>query len=65
MSSQEGVVEITDPLVGAIAVAIEGVLQRGVRIRPDGEGWLIQLADDASQASEAEGAPKAEISRSW
>lgn len=53
-----------DPLVAAIAVAIEGVLQRGVRVRPEGEGWHIQLAPASGETSESVDSVGS-ITRSW
>lgn len=51
-----------DPLVAAIAVAIERMLERGIRVQPEGTGWLIRLTNEGVVEP---GETPAEISRSW
>jgi hypothetical protein len=52
--------KIEDPLVCAIADVVEMVFQRGIEVKPQGDGWFIRLANGSSEATEI-----ARIGRSW
>jgi len=53
-----------DPLVSAIAVAIEETLDRGIEVKPLGDGWFIRVAPVSTPAVD-DGVPTAEMRRSW
>jgi hypothetical protein len=54
-----------DPLVAALALAIEGVIDRGVTVTLREDGWLIRLApvDRLTEVDLLPDAPPA--ARSW
>jgi hypothetical protein len=58
---------VNDPLVVALATALEGLLERGIELRPlDGlrgeAGWTIKLAQEQRKSAVPE--PEA-VGRSW
>ena len=48
-----------DPLVVALSQAVSLVLERGIEVQPQGDGWFIRLADDNAQSNTAR------AGRSW
>jgi hypothetical protein len=54
---------VNDPLVVALATALEGLLTRGLEVTPCGDGWTIRLVDDRSARAESNEAEQ--VRRSW
>lgn len=54
---------VNDPLVVALATALEGLLTRGLEVRPCGDGWFIRIADDSNAQSVGE--TDGQVRRSW
>lgn len=55
---------VNDPLVVALATALEGLLTRGLEIKPCGDGWLIRVADERNAQSVGQ-AEDGQVRRSW
>lgn len=43
-----------DPLVSAIATALDITLQRGIEVKPMGDGWYIRVAPEQNVAANVE-----------
>jgi hypothetical protein len=52
---------VNDPLVVALATALEGLLTRGLEVKPCGDGWTIRLVDGARADDQSDG----QVRRSW
>jgi hypothetical protein len=56
---------VNDPLVVALATALEGLLTRGLSIQPCGDGWTIKLAQEVNQTDSGQTPEPEEVRRSW
>lgn len=45
---------VNDPLVVALATALEGLLTRGLEVTPCGNGWLIKVAQEQRTMNDPE-----------